>query len=83
MLEIYGRDDCYWCNESKKIALQYKIPVTYCNINVPEHRAKMFEMNPDAKTVPQIWKDGRYIGGYMELVKEIENTMGGYGDGKL
>ena len=29
---------------------------------------------PHAKTVPQIFEDGKYIGGYNELVERIKNN---------
>ena len=29
---------------------------------------------------PEVYVHNRYIGGYADLIKEIENTIGGYGD---
>jgi glutaredoxin len=40
-------------------------------------------LKPDVKTLPQIWWDNRYIGGYTDFAAEIENTMGNYGNGKI
>jgi glutaredoxin len=40
------------------------------------------ERFPEAKTVPQILWDNRHVGGYTELVTEIENlNLGNYGQG--
>jgi glutaredoxin len=38
---------------------------------------------PDVRTIPQIWWHGNHIGGYEDLVSEIENTIGGFGDQKF
>jgi glutaredoxin len=40
------------------------------------------KLGHEAKTVPQIFWYGKYIGGYNELALEIENTRN-YGDGNL
>jgi hypothetical protein len=34
----------------------------------------MYDLKPDAETVPQIWWHDNYIGGYNEFATEIENT---------
>lgn len=79
MIEIYGKDDCYYCQEAKKVADQYNLKYTFKNTLHGDYRAEMFERYPEAKTVPQIWWDGRHIGGYTEFAREIENTLGDYG----
>lgn len=76
MITIYGKDSCYWCQEAKDVAETRGLEYEYKNTTYENFRAEMFEKVPDAKTVPQIFWDGRYIGGYSELVSEIENVLG-------
>lgn len=76
MITIYGKDSCYWCQEAKDVAETHGLEYEYKNTTYENFRAEMFEKVPDAKTVPQIFWDGRYIGGYSELVSEIENVLG-------
>jgi glutaredoxin len=78
MITIYGKDNCYWCQEAKALAKRYGLEFEYKNTGYEHFRTEMFEKYPDAKTVPQIWWDGRHIGGYNEFTIEIENTLGSH-----
>lgn len=76
MITIYGKDNCYWCQEAKALTKRYNLPHEYKNTTYENFRSEMFEKVPDAKTVPQIFWDDRYVGGYAEFVTEIENVLG-------
>lgn len=76
MIVIYGKDNCYWCSESRDTAKRYGLEYEYKNITYEVYRNEMFEIFPDAKTVPQITWHGRAIGGFNEFTKEIDNTLG-------
>lgn len=76
MIYIYGKDNCYWCNEARMLAKRYGLEYEYKNTTYEIYRTEMFEKVPEAKTVPQIFWDDRYIGGYNEFTQEIENTLG-------
>lgn len=78
MITIYGRDSCYWCNEAKSLAKRYGLEHEYKNTTYEYFREEMFNRVPDAKTVPQIFWDGRYIGGYEEFTTEVENVLGSH-----
>jgi len=75
-LTIYGKDNCYWCKEAKSLAERYSLNFTYKNVGTVEIRNEMFELVPDSKTVPQVFWNGRHIGGYNEFSTEIEDTLG-------
>lgn len=83
MIEIYGRNNCTYCQKAKALCREYRLSFTYYPIDQDgEHFIKFMELFPDAKTVPQIMWDNRYIGGYNELTTEIENLgLGNYGQG--
>lgn len=87
---IYGRDACNWCDRAVELCHQYSLEVKYKSLDDrfdgDENRAEMFKLaeglGVQIKTVPQIWWNGNYIGGFNELANEIESTRN-YGDGKL
>jgi glutaredoxin len=81
MFEIYGRQDCPYCDMAKEVLSDRKLPFTYYelkkDITVEEFRTKF----PDQRTVPVVLVRGVKIGGYTELVEYLEDTSGGFGDG--
>lgn len=78
MITIFGKNNCYWCKEAMHLAKQYNLEFEYKNIEYQQFRTEMFEKVPDAKTVPQIWWDSRYVGNYDDFAKEVENTLGSH-----
>ena len=67
MYTIYSKPDCPWCIKAEK-ALGF-MGVKYEKINVEEDKeARDFLMHAVLKTVPQIFYDDEYIGGYEDLV---------------
>lgn len=75
--EIWTKQNCPYCVRAK--ALFDKRGVEYVehiiggeNMMLKENqhaatREALLEKAPNARTVPQIWLDGAYIGGYTEL----------------
>lgn len=83
MIEIYGNQTCPYCLRAKRAAQMYGLEYTWLDTDLPENKQTLMEKLPDAKTIPQIWWHGRHVGGYAEFANEIENTVNGFGDGKL
>lgn len=84
MITIYAKNNCKWCTLAKELAENRNLPYKYLNTEKDvEHILELMSIKPDTKTLPQIWWDGRYIGGYDDFATEIENTMGDYGNGKI
>jgi glutaredoxin len=84
MITIYGKENCPWCVRAKNLAEQYSLKYEYLDIGInPELRTELFERHPGTKTVPQIWWNENYIGGYEEFASEIQNTIGGFGEQRL
>lgn len=86
MITIYGAEWCSWCNKAKDLAKQYQLPVDYKNVDDADTKKELVlrvtEVNPNSKlTIPQIWWNDRYIGGYDKFAAEVENTLGNYGQG--
>lgn len=85
---IFGKDFCNWCDRAAEVCTQYGIEYTYKNLDDrftgEDFKAELRELAVrdliTVKTVPQIWWNGKYIGGYSELISSIENTRE-YGQG--
>jgi glutaredoxin len=79
--EIYGRENCIFCERAKALCGEKKLDFTYHDISDEELRKQMFSLAPNAKTVPQIFliSDGSVqpIGGFTEFhrkISQLENT---------
>jgi len=83
MIKIYGKPACPWCVKAKKLADRHGLKYEYIDIQYKEGFDELAAKMAEIKTVPQIWWYDNYIGGYEEFATEIENTSGGYGDGKI
>lgn len=81
MITIYGASWCGWCQKAKGLAEQYQLDFEYKSVDNDTYKQQLKAMLPEAKTIPQIWWDGRHIGGYEDFAREIENTLGNYGQG--
>ena len=84
MITIYEKNNCGWCTMAKELAERINHKHEYRNVDTNvQFILELSSLKPDVKTLPQIWWDNRYIGGYMDFAREVENTIGGYGDGKI
>lgn len=83
--EIYTKTICPYCVRAKKLLTQLNIPYDEYIISagmgesppaVNQYyvtREQLLERAPHAKTVPQIWIDGRHVGGCDDLEAEIQS----------
>lgn len=70
MFTIYEKNACPFCVRAK--ALLEKKGLEYQTINAVDNREALIERvvatgNPEPKSVPQIFHNDEYIGGYTEL----------------
>jgi glutaredoxin len=71
---IYGTNKCTWCDKVANTLLDAGIDITKVDVTEPEKLDEMLEIaGKDARTVPQVVIDGKYIGGYTET----ERFLGG------
>jgi glutaredoxin len=83
MIEIYGTPTCGFCLRAKRLAERHGLQFEYKDITYNNHRNELVEkLGDDPETVPQIYWNGNYVGGYNELAAEIENTRN-FGDGPI
>lgn len=69
MYTIIGREDCFWCNAAIELLDEPYVYYDYTSLPVLRLLMKKCEM----KTVPQIWENAVYIGGYVELEAYLNN----------
>ena len=76
MIEIYGTDNCVFCDKAKNLLQMYNKEYTYIDVTETEDTtAAFFKKFPDVRTVPQLaLSDGFHIGGYTELKKWLNHT---------
>jgi len=74
MIEVWGKENCVFCNRAKNLCETRQYEYTYKQLNVDFTREQVFEVFPNAKTFPQIIVSGKAVGGYDEFVKYLEDT---------
>jgi len=70
--KIITKTDCIYCTYAKDLLNQKKIPYTEVLIGRDMERKEFLSLGTP-KTVPQIWLDDVYIGGFTELKAHFEN----------
>lgn len=73
--ELFSRDNCPYCVKAKELLEERGIE--YDLLMAADHREALIERvtaitGSAPKTVPQIFLDGQYIGGYTELAAHLE-----------
>ena len=71
---IWTKTTCQFCVEAKKELTLRGIEYEERNIEKNWTKAQLLEMVPNARTVPQIFIDNVYIGGYTELMSYNSNS---------
>jgi glutaredoxin 3 len=70
--EVWSQTNCPACTEAKKILSNYAIEYKEYMIGVNGYTKKdLISKVPEARSVPQIFLDGKLIGGLNELKREI------------
>lgn len=67
---VYGKMNCTYCDKSKMALDIAGIPYTYTDIMLDED-AMDFLIENGLRSVPQIFIDGEYVGGYTELCSRL------------
>lgn len=78
-VEIYSRNDCIWCERAKSMLNINKIPFTEHKLNVDFSREELLEIFPSAKTFPVIVVNDKFIGGYEDMAKLMEEQKENFG----
>ena len=65
---VYSQPFCGYCSAAKRLLTAKGAEFTEIDVMFePKHRDEMIERSGGRRTVPQIFIDGRHIGGYDDL----------------
>ena len=64
---IYTKNACPFCISAKQLLDSRGISYEEVNIEEGENRNLLFEVLPHARSVPQIFLDNEYVGGFAQL----------------
>ena len=73
MLKIYGKKRCLFSYRAKQLCKREKLSFTYKQLGKDFTKAEFLEKFPGAKTFPQILVNGVSIGGYEDLLENIDS----------
>ena len=69
---VWSKDSCPFCVQAKGLLKQQGIEFEERNINAGWTREQLLEAVPNARTLPQIFLDDNYVGGFTELRKHLQ-----------
>ena len=69
---IWSKENCSYCVQAKNLLKLKNIEFEERNIQKDWTREQLLEAIPTAKTLPQIFLDDNYIGGFTELRKHFQ-----------
>ena len=68
---VWSKDSCPYCVQAKMLLTQKGIEFEERKIGDGWTKEQLLEVVPNARTVPQIFLDGKYIGGFTELKTKL------------
>lgn len=72
--EVWSQTNCPACSEAKKLLDNYGIKYSERMIGINGYTKKdLIDKVPTARSVPQIFLDGKYVGGLLELKRILQN----------
>ena len=69
---VWSKDSCPFCVQAKALLTQKGIEFEERNINEDWTKEQLLEAVPTARTLPQIFLDDNYVGGFVELRKHLQ-----------
>ena len=71
---IWTKDNCPFCKLAKEELRLREIEYEERNIQQTWTKTQLLDILPNAKTVPQIFIDQTYVGGYTDLVEYFNSN---------
>lgn len=68
---IWSKYHCSFCDQAKQLLKQHGIEFEERKIGDGYTKEELLEVVPNARTVPQIFIDEEYVGGYDDLKKRL------------
>ena len=71
---VWSKENCPYCVQAKQMLAAKGIKFEERSLsNGSWTREQLLEAAPNARTVPQIWLHGNYVGGYTELAQYFQD----------
>ena len=70
---VYSKAKCPYCTKATALLEHKKVQYYEIDITWDEERTQKLAMETNVRTVPYIFVDGKYIGGYSDLVKFVDH----------
>ena len=72
MITVYSKDNCKFCEMTKTLLTSKGIDFTENKLGKEITREEFMEQFPNIRTMPAIFIDGEYIGGYTNIVEWVD-----------
>jgi glutaredoxin 3 len=69
---VWSKNACPFCVQAKALLESKGIEYEERNVQKDWTKEQLLEAVPDARTLPQIFLDDKYIGGFTELRKHLQ-----------
>jgi glutaredoxin 3 len=69
---VWSKNQCPFCVQAKALLESKGIEFEERNVSTDWTREQLLEAVPTARTLPQIFLDDNYIGGFTELRKHLQ-----------
>jgi len=69
---VWSKNACPFCDQAKKLLTAKGIEYEERNVSTDWTKEQLLEAVPTARTLPQIFLDEEYIGGFTELRKHLQ-----------
>ena len=70
---VWSKDQCPFCVQAKALLESRGIEYEERNVSQDWTREQLLEAVPTARTIPQIFLDEEYVGGFNELRKKLND----------
>lgn len=70
---VWSKPNCAYCDRAKALLQQRGIQYEERVIGIDYTKQQLLESVPTARTVPQIFIDGVYVGGYDQLKAKFDS----------
>lgn len=72
---VYGKPNCPQCQMAKSLLDSKGIAYEYIDITTTGKTAAEVTGRPDVRSLPQVYLEGKYVGGFNELYKELNTVV--------
>ena len=69
---VWSKDSCPFCVQAKNLLKSKGIEFEERNVSKDWTKEQLLEVVPNARTLPQIFLNDNYIGGFTELRKHLQ-----------